>query len=281
MALPPPSPWMPENDKIRLAVLGKFAEELGECIEAAANVSAGGFYAKNAVGDRTYSEELVNEIADVISGVTLVCAEFYDDKLPDPKVIEDAGISEVLVALARCSTAVARCIIQGIDESHPVTKRPNKIWLDWAMNDVVALGYGMLYHQVPSDTTHVPKRIIEKVEHKQAWHELILLELAKAQGTKSLDDFKVVCHETPNKSPDQPQTWVTSNTLPSIEIGSVRRPPPSESAVPAYFRPKSALPTTGPIPYAQLIGECECSEGPIVECNDDRGCICTRCRKPA
>jgi len=40
--------------------------------------------------------------------------------------------------LAECSAAVSRCIIQGIDESEPVTGKVNRQWLENEIADVMA-----------------------------------------------------------------------------------------------------------------------------------------------
>lgn len=97
----PPSPWQPERDPLALAVLGKFAEELGEA-----------------------------------------------------------------------STIVARCIIQGIAESEPVTGKPNADALENEIADVLA-GCAVVIAHFGLRKSLIDRRIDRKVSHLKAWHRLI------------------------------------------------------------------------------------------------------------
>jgi hypothetical protein len=106
------NPWQPERDPVRLAVLGKLAEELGE-----------------------------------------------------------AG------------AIVARCIIQGIDESEPVTKVANREALTKELADVWATGT-MAIELFGLSSADIARRVERKIQHLRAWHKLI--------GTCGLDDLAAV-----------------------------------------------------------------------------------------
>lgn len=59
------SPWMPEQDRLRLAVLGKLAEECSELAGRAARCIIQGLDENDPDSGRTNREELAREIADV------------------------------------------------------------------------------------------------------------------------------------------------------------------------------------------------------------------------
>lgn len=98
---PQPSPWQPEQDKLRLALLGKLAEELNE-----------------------------------------------------------AG------------AIVARCIIQGIDESEPMTRRLNKWALENELADVQATTNLVVQHFF-LDRERMATRVARKIQHLTGWHKLL------------------------------------------------------------------------------------------------------------
>jgi len=96
-----PSAWRPETDPVRLAILGKLLEEIGE------------------------------------------------------------GVS-----------AIARCVIQGVDRSHPTTKKPNRRWLEEEVADMEA-GLVILKAHFGLDQGFIAERRAVKIEHKREWHERI------------------------------------------------------------------------------------------------------------
>ncbi|PZQ82691.1 MAG: hypothetical protein DI549_10970 [Ancylobacter novellus] len=61
------SPWMPEQDRIRLAVLGKLAEECNELGARAARCIIQGIDEADPASNRSNRAELAREIADVIA----------------------------------------------------------------------------------------------------------------------------------------------------------------------------------------------------------------------
>ncbi|MDR6952332.1 hypothetical protein J2X65_001687 [Ancylobacter sp. 3268] len=66
------SPWMPEQDRIRLAVLGKLAEECNELAGRAARSIIQGLDERDPSTGRTNREEIAREIADVMACIRIV-----------------------------------------------------------------------------------------------------------------------------------------------------------------------------------------------------------------
>lgn len=75
------SPWMPEQDRIRLATLGKLAEECSELAGRAARCIIQGANEVDPDTGRTNAEELAREIADVEACIAMVEAQL--DIVPD------------------------------------------------------------------------------------------------------------------------------------------------------------------------------------------------------
>jgi NTP pyrophosphatase (non-canonical NTP hydrolase) len=77
------------------------------------------------------------------------------------KALEEAG---------EYTSAVARCLIQGIDESEPVTGKPNRQWLEEEIADVMATvsflaGFGL-------DVDFIEARAEKKREQLNQWFEM-------------------------------------------------------------------------------------------------------------
>src|ERR1700722_6658988 len=65
--------------------------------------------------------------------------------------------------LGECSSAVARCIIQGIDESEPITGKLNRQWLTEEIADVEAC-INMLIELYDLDDEKINARSMRKIE---------------------------------------------------------------------------------------------------------------------
>lgn len=70
------SPWMPEQNRIRLAVLGKLAEECNELGARCARATIQGLDERDPATGRTNREEIARKIADV-----LACIQTAEDRL--------------------------------------------------------------------------------------------------------------------------------------------------------------------------------------------------------
>jgi hypothetical protein len=70
------NPWHPITDPTTLKVLGKLAEELGECSAATARCIIQGLDEREPVTGKINREWLEDEISDVIAGVYLAVEKF-------------------------------------------------------------------------------------------------------------------------------------------------------------------------------------------------------------
>ncbi|MFZ5737706.1 MAG: hypothetical protein ACOY6K_12580 [Pseudomonadota bacterium] len=73
--------------------------------------------------------------------------------------------------LNECGSAVARCIIQGVNECEPVTGKRNRDWLQDEIADVIANAQLVIDHfKLDSEAIHI--RAARKQAHLKAWHDL-------------------------------------------------------------------------------------------------------------
>lgn len=75
------------------------------------------------------------------------------------KAVEESG---------EYTSALARCLIQGIDECEPVTKKPNKLWLEEEAADALAT----LRHVIETfglDESFIAARFQKKYDQLQTW----------------------------------------------------------------------------------------------------------------
>lgn len=80
------SPWFPEKDPVRLAVLGKLAEELNECAARVMRCLIQGIDEKDPDTGRTNHFELEKELSDVAACIKLLEIEFR--ATPNPARID-------------------------------------------------------------------------------------------------------------------------------------------------------------------------------------------------
>lgn len=72
----PPNPWIPEDDKVTLAVLGKLGEELNELGAAVSRCVIQGARELHPVTGKSNLQWLEEEIADVIAGCQIATTHF-------------------------------------------------------------------------------------------------------------------------------------------------------------------------------------------------------------
>jgi len=77
------SPWLPEQDRIRLATLGKLIEELNEASSRAARCIIQGLDETDPDTGRTNRAELEREISDVLACIEMASIELHVE--PDPQ----------------------------------------------------------------------------------------------------------------------------------------------------------------------------------------------------
>lgn len=70
------NPWHPMNDPIDIKHIGKFIEELGECVSAAARVLIQGIEECEPVTKKPNKEWLEDEIADIKANIDLCVDRF-------------------------------------------------------------------------------------------------------------------------------------------------------------------------------------------------------------
>jgi hypothetical protein len=73
--------------------------------------------------------------------------------------------------LTECASAVARCMIQGVDECEPSTGRPNREWLQDEIADVLA-NMRLVRERWNLDWDAVEKRCRFKLEYLRKWHSM-------------------------------------------------------------------------------------------------------------
>lgn len=66
-------------------------------------------------------------------------------------------------------SAISRCIIQGVDECEPVTRKPNKEWLENEIADVKA-GILLTEERFALDKERITARAKAKVKALRQWH---------------------------------------------------------------------------------------------------------------
>lgn len=71
--------------------------------------------------------------------------------------------------LSECGSAVARCIIQGIDEREPSTGEVNRDWLQKEIADVIA-NLELVAERFNLDWHKINERTVMKKNHLRKWH---------------------------------------------------------------------------------------------------------------
>jgi hypothetical protein len=72
--------------------------------------------------------------------------------------------------LGECSSAVSRCIIQGINECEPTTKVSNKDWLTDEIADILA-NAELVIKRFNLSREFISNRMNKKIKHLQQWHD--------------------------------------------------------------------------------------------------------------
>jgi len=80
-------------------------------------------------------------------------------------------LGKLLEELGEAVAAASRCLIQGIDETEPITGKPNRLWLEEELADIQAGA------RIVTERFHLRKDFIEarsarKEVQLRAWHLL-------------------------------------------------------------------------------------------------------------
>jgi len=96
---------------------------------------------------------------------------------PERDAIRLALLGKMLEEVNELGSILARCIIQGIGESEPVTGKPNIDALEDEIADVSGAGSLVIEHFGLRDP-RMSARADRKIEHLRAWHKLITNQAA-------------------------------------------------------------------------------------------------------
>jgi len=87
--------------------------------------------------------------------------------MTDP--VDKKTLGKLLEELGECTSATARCLIQGIDEAEPITGKINRQWLQEEIADVYA-NLALTVERFNLDIDK--KRIDSKMTRLKNWHTL-------------------------------------------------------------------------------------------------------------
>jgi NTP pyrophosphatase (non-canonical NTP hydrolase) len=91
---------------------------------------------------------------------------------PMSRPIDLKHLGKLAEELSEAGAAVSRCIIQGIDESEPVTHKPNREWLEDELADVLA-NIELVMRHFSLDYARMVTRKDRKIEHLRGWHSML------------------------------------------------------------------------------------------------------------
>lgn len=92
--------------------------------------------------------------------------------VPERDPLALAVLGKLAEELGEASQMVARCIIQGIGESEPVTGKPNRHALEDEIADILATTTMAVEH-FGLDLPRISDRRFKKIQHLTRWHGLI------------------------------------------------------------------------------------------------------------
>lgn len=88
---------------------------------------------------------------------------------PTTNTVDLKHLGKLIEELTECSSAAARCIIQGIDECEPSTGETNRDWLTKEIADVLC-NVALVIDHFSLDQDKIADRIELKGEHLKKWH---------------------------------------------------------------------------------------------------------------
>lgn len=88
----------------------------------------------------------------------------------EPRKVKSMG--KALEELGECQSAIARCLIQGLDAREPVTGKPNREWLEEEIADARAM-LSELVHEFNLDAARISKRALRKRVLQQRWKGML------------------------------------------------------------------------------------------------------------
>ena len=88
---------------------------------------------------------------------------------PMQSAIDLKHLGKLAEELSEAGAAVARCIIQGIDEKEPVTGKVNREWLEEELADVCA-NIGLVVDHFHLNRSRIKDRESKKAYFLRKWH---------------------------------------------------------------------------------------------------------------
>ena len=92
--------------------------------------------------------------------------------VPMKSAIDLKHLGKLAEELGELQAAVARCIIQGVDEREPVTGKRNREWLEDEIADVIA-GVELTVKHFKLDNLRIGSRALAKEERLREWHKML------------------------------------------------------------------------------------------------------------
>lgn len=92
--------------------------------------------------------------------------------LPMSRPIDLKHLGKLSEELNEAGAAVSRCIIQGIDECEPVTRKPNRQWIEDELADVLA-NIELVTAHFGLDRDRMSERSYRKMMHLRGWHSML------------------------------------------------------------------------------------------------------------
>ncbi len=90
---------------------------------------------------------------------------------PMSKPIDLKHLGKLAEELNECGAAVARCIIQGIEEKEPVTGKPNRQWLEEEIADIMA-NIALVIDHFKLNCRAMDARMDQKHDQLKIWHDM-------------------------------------------------------------------------------------------------------------
>jgi len=172
------SPWKPIDKPLHVALLGKMLEETAELIEASvvvlgySNPPSG-----NVVTIFTARHALEEEMADVLAliyhchRILYPAGHSFSARLALPHE-EKTPLAAALVLLTQFQKALARCLIQGLEESDPATGLRNFDLLDAHITKVRNAQYELI-ERLSLNREAISVRIEKKYLYLTTWFDVL------------------------------------------------------------------------------------------------------------
>ena len=87
--------------------------------------------------------------------------------MSDP--VDVMHLAKLAEEVCECGSALARCLMQGIDERHPMSGKLNREWLEDEIADVIA-NIELVVTRFDLKTDRIAARCAGKMVQLRAWH---------------------------------------------------------------------------------------------------------------